>query len=80
MSTPIPRESGDEYECEMCGETFITGWSKEEAEKEAVENGFDLEGDNSIVCDDCYKKTIGIILALEKLRGLVIPRQDETKN
>ena len=49
----------NEYKCEACCEIFIEGWTKEEAEQEAVKN-FGAMVSNpdecGIVCDDCYNK------------------------
>lgn len=50
-------EIQEEYTCEMCGETYIKGWSNEEAKAEAEENfpGMDLT-DSGLVCNDCYNE------------------------
>ena len=54
--TPI--NEGDKYKCEMCGDTFTSAWSDEEATEEAEEQGF-LDGQElAIVCDNCFKKTM----------------------
>lgn len=47
----------DAYTCAMCGGTFKTGWSKEEAAAEAEKHyGKIPEQEKAIVCDDCYQK------------------------
>lgn len=46
----------DEFTCEQCRCTFPKGWTDDERDAEAVLNGFDLEADNVIVCDDCYEQ------------------------
>lgn len=48
--------SAPTYTCAMCGETFETDWSDEEACAEAESNGIDPK-QSGLVCDDCYKKT-----------------------
>lgn len=45
------------YTCAICGNTYDTGWSDEEAVAEMKENfGEEMTIDQcSLVCDDCYK-------------------------
>jgi hypothetical protein len=45
----------DTFTCAVCGGTFDKGWSDEEMLAEARLHGFDLEGDNVLVCDDCFE-------------------------
>lgn len=45
----------EKFTCDCCGESHEKGWSDEEKDKEAVENGFDPKSpDNATVCDTCY--------------------------
>jgi hypothetical protein len=49
----------NEYECGICHEIYIKGWSDKDALCEAVDNfGFEEfnKGDNVIICDDCYEQ------------------------
>lgn len=47
------------YDCSMCGVTFESGWSHEEAiaEKERDFGDVSLE-ECDVVCDDCYQQVI----------------------
>jgi hypothetical protein len=47
------------YQCEMCGEIFKKDRSEDEAIAEALANGFDLNDDIAVVCDDCYRLVMG---------------------
>jgi len=54
-----PKEMSEEdFECDMCHETFPTEWTKEEANAEALERfGVEDAADNpdmARVCDDCW--------------------------
>ena len=49
--------------CYGCGVEFRSAWSEEESRAEAVDNGFDPDGDNILICDDCYKE---VMSALER--------------
>jgi hypothetical protein len=46
------------FKCDRCGGCFEKGWTDEERDLEATDNGFfdnvKLE-DLLVVCDDCYK-------------------------
>ncbi len=44
------------YTCAMCGGTYETDWSDEEATAEAETHGFVVE-ECDLVCDPCYKLT-----------------------
>lgn len=48
------------YKCDMCGGTFDSGWSDEEAEAEYSGSFNELsqeeKADRAEVCDDCYKE------------------------
>lgn len=50
-------EAGDEYTCAVCGGTFVTDWSMEEAQAEASElfTEDELAGPQALVCDDCWE-------------------------
>ena len=52
-------QTSDTFTCELCGGTFPKAWSDAEAQAEAVTNGFDIQGDTAVVCDDCYDKIMG---------------------
>lgn len=45
---------GHYYKCQCCGGHFKACATKEEVEKEAIENGFE-DQELALVCDDCYK-------------------------
>jgi DNA-directed RNA polymerase subunit RPC12/RpoP len=58
----------DTYVCAMCGETFISGWSEEEARAEYAQNfPGSTEDDRGSACDDCYE----MILTWARERGLL---------
>lgn len=43
------------FKCEFCGETFISGWTDEEAMKEYEKNyGKNIGEEMDIVCDECH--------------------------
>jgi hypothetical protein len=63
------QEPGQTYICELCGGSFLKGWSDKDAEQEA-KNNFGLPQDSmAIVCDDCFKK----IMEGTTVRGLSLP-------
>src|SRR6266567_9337423 len=45
------------YTCAQCDQTFIKGWSDDEAiaELKSSHPGFDID-DCKMICDDCYKQ------------------------
>ena len=45
----------DTFTCAACGDTFFKAWTDEEMLTEAQTHGFDLEGDNVLLCDDCFE-------------------------
>lgn len=52
-----PSVSFDTYTCAACGETFVSGWSEEEALAELKANFGNIpKEDCSVVCDDCFKR------------------------
>lgn len=54
-----------DYACSMCNDTFISGWSDEDAQAEYQENFGDLDLDHSdtaVVCDDCYNRFMAVKL------------------
>lgn len=52
-----PSVSFDTYTCAVCKESFISGWSEEEAMAELKANFGDIPKEAcDVVCDDCYKK------------------------
>jgi hypothetical protein len=54
--------SSDTYMCGMCHETYELAWTEREAREEAAENfpGMDVEEQGALVCDDCYRKVMGL--------------------
>lgn len=48
----------NEYQCDNCKGVFEKGWSDEEADAEAIANGFGPldEDDNVLICDECFNK------------------------
>jgi len=47
----------NQYTCAVCGETFDSGWSDEEAKAELEEDFPDHDiTECAIVCDGCYKR------------------------
>ncbi len=47
----------NEFTCEKCDQTFIKGWSDEEAQKEFDDAPYNIPGDNRVsLCDDCFKE------------------------
>ncbi len=55
MDTKV--EKGMEFKCALCNGVFVAGRTSEEAEKEAVQNNFDVN-ECDVVCDDCYNKVM----------------------
>ena len=48
-----------EYICELCGSSFISAWSDDDANDEFEENFGEVDDDGSmIVCESCYHKTM----------------------
>jgi DNA-directed RNA polymerase subunit RPC12/RpoP len=68
------------YICSACGREFEKGWSDEEAESEFAEAfGRAVEGNEPIVCEDCYVKIMewrDTICATEKM-GYLCARQKD---
>jgi hypothetical protein len=56
-----PDEKDYDYICSNCGEKYKYGWSDEEARAEKERDFSDVPFDKCVVvCDDCYKKIMGI--------------------
>lgn len=52
---------GHRYKCAECGGVFEAEWSDEEAQAELKETFGDVPlSACDVVCDDCYKKIMGI--------------------
>jgi DNA-directed RNA polymerase subunit RPC12/RpoP len=50
---------GEKYECSMCGGTFITDRSNDEAVAEAKARFGRAEKEHTkVVCDDCYQRVV----------------------
>lgn len=49
----------EEFTCDNCHQTFLKGWTDEEAALEMYENLGDYRGELAVVCDDCYKMILG---------------------
>jgi len=45
----------NDFNCLKCNQTFIKGWSDEEAEKEFLDAPYYIQGDDrDVICDDCF--------------------------
>jgi len=53
----------EKYQCDACGETYISGWSEGEAEaKYRQDFGKPLDHDRAVVlCEDCYARALAEI-------------------
>jgi len=52
-------EEKTHYNCDMCGEHFVSGWSDEEAADEKQQNfGTRPREGDAIVCTDCYEQVM----------------------
>jgi len=54
---------GDEYTCELCGETYEATTDADEADQEYREYFGEPQEDDHIICDDCWKKIHPDLLA-----------------
>ena len=51
----------DTYTCSLCGEVFEKGWTDEEAMEESSKQWGDQPPEElEVVCDDCYRKMMGL--------------------
>lgn len=52
------------FTCEACHKTLPKGWTDEEARAEAADNFPGMDPDDTaqagVVCDDCYRKMMGL--------------------
>ena len=47
----------NDFTCDKCGESFIKGWSSEEARKEFDNAPYNIPGDEiAVICDDCFNE------------------------
>lgn len=56
------------FKCDACFEIFKydrKNWSEEKAKQQAIANGFDIEKDKELVCNDWYElaKRLGLVSA-----------------
>jgi hypothetical protein len=74
------------FTCAECGWEGESGWSDEEAQAEALMNGFtpeflEADGGAVVVCDDCYQKMTAVsplhVYVAEKLAEFAT-REDPT--
>ena len=55
MSNQIAKDK--EFTCCMCGQTFLSDWTDEEAAEELKQRfGEDKGPQHEVCCDDCYQK------------------------
>lgn len=49
-------DKGDEYTCNLCGETYTATIDADEADQEYEEYFGEPQDDDAVICDDCWKK------------------------
>lgn len=60
MTTKVEKDKP--FTCCLCGKTFLSDWTHEEAAEELKQRfGEDYRPEHEVCCDDCYKKVMAEI-------------------